>query len=129
MYYPNLPRLERTIRHYHHILQDLDRLRQAIPSSPIIAFHRLRNIRDLLVCADISPKIRDPPGNFRCKARRCKTCPILITTDTFASSVTGECFKLKLHASSKTTNVLYLIQCRRCGLQYVKETGNLSTPR
>ena len=105
-YHPNLPRLECTIRHYHHILQDSDRLKHSIPSFLIIAFRRPRNLRDLLVHANISPKARDPPGNFRCKARRCKTCPILVTTDTFASSVTGERFKFKLRASCKTTNVI-----------------------
>ena len=62
-------------------------------------------------------------GIFRCEARRCKTCSILITTDTFASSVTGECFKSKLRASCNTTNVSYLIQSRRCVLQCVGETG------
>ena len=108
-YHPNLPRLEKTIRRYHHTLQDSDRLRQAFPSLPIIAFRRPRNLRDLLVRAAISPNTSNPPGNFRCEARRCKTCPILVTTDTFASSVTGERFKLKLRASCKTSNVIYLI--------------------
>ena len=122
-YHPNLPRLEQTIRCYHHILQDLDRLRQAFPSLPIIAFCRPRNLRDLLVGAAISPNTSNPPGKFRCEARRWKTCPILVTTDTFASSVTGERFELKLWASCKTSNIIYLIQCRRCGLQYMGETG------
>ena len=123
MYHPNLPKLEWTIRHYHHILQDSDRLRQAFPSLPIIAFSRPRNLRDLLVLTDTTPKRSDPSGNFRCKARRCKTCPILVTTYAFSSRVTSERFKLKLHASCKTSNVIYLIHCRRCGLQYAGETG------
>ena len=38
IYQPNLPKLKRTIRRYHHILQDSDRLSQAFPSLPIIAF-------------------------------------------------------------------------------------------
>ena len=54
---------------------------------------------------------------------RCKTCPILVTTNTFSSSVAGEHFKLKLRTSCKTSNIIYLIHCRRCGLQYVGETG------
>ena len=33
-YHPNLLKLKRTIRRYHHILQDLDRLRQAFPFFP-----------------------------------------------------------------------------------------------
>ena len=46
-YHPNLPKLERTIRCYHHILQDSDWLRQAFPSLPIIAYRRPRNLLDL----------------------------------------------------------------------------------
>ena len=30
---------------------------------------------------------------------------------------------MKFHASCKPSNVIYLITCRRCGLQYVGETG------
>ena len=116
--------LERTIRRYHHILQDSEWLREAIPSLPIIVFRRPRNLWELLVHSVISPEEAvDSFCNFRCKARRSKTCPILVTTDTFSSSVTGEHFKLKLSASCKTSNIIYLIQCRRCGLQYVGETG------
>ena len=111
---------------YHQILQDSYRLRKAFPSLPIIAFRRPRNLHNLPVRADITSKISDPPGTFRCEARMCKTCPLLVTTDMFSSSVTGECFKLKLCASCRTSNVIYLIQCRRCGLQYVGETGNPS---
>ena len=121
-HHPNLLKLKRTIRRYHHNVQDSNWLQKAFPFLPIIAFRRPRNLRDLLVCADITPKISDPPGNFRWEARRCKNCLILVTTDTFSSSKTGERFKLKLHASCKTSNVIYLIQCRRCGHQYVGET-------
>ena len=121
-YHPTLLKLEQTIRRYHHILQDSNRLRQAFPSLPITALSRPRNLRDLLVHADIAPKTSEIPGNFRCEARRCKTCSILATTDTFSSSVTGEHFKLKLCTSCKTSNVIYLIHCRRFGLQYVGET-------
>ena len=31
-------------------------------------------------------------------------------------------FKLKLRVSRKTSNIIYLIQCRKCGLQFVGET-------
>ena len=36
-YHPNLPMLERTIRRYHHILQDSDRLRKAFPFCPSLS--------------------------------------------------------------------------------------------
>ena len=59
-------------------------------------------------------------GNY---AARCKTCPILVTTDVFTSRTTGRQFKVKVSASCKSSNVIYLIQCKRCGHQYVGETG------
>ena len=92
-----------------------------------MAFRPPRNLRDLLVCADLylPKKAVDSFGNFHCDARRCKTCPILVTTNTLSSSATGDHFKFKLRASCKTFNIICLIQCRRCGLQYVGETGQL----
>ena len=54
-YHPKLPKLERTIRCYHHILQDSDRLRQGFPFLLIIAFRRRRNLSDLLVCYWYAP--------------------------------------------------------------------------
>ena len=51
------------------------------------------------------------------------TCPILRTTDMFTSHMTGERYRMKGSASCKSSNVIYLIQCRRCGHQYVGETG------
>ena len=44
-------------------------------------------------------------------------------TDEFSSHTTGQGFKVKFRASCKSSNVIYLITCRRCGLQYVGETG------
>ena len=43
--------------------------------------------------------------------------------DDFSSHKTGESFKLKIKASCKSSNIIYLITCRRCGQQYVGETG------
>ena len=53
-YHPALPMLQWTIKHYHHILQDSEQLRKAIPSHPIITFRCPRNLRNLLVHATIS---------------------------------------------------------------------------
>ena len=71
----------------------------------------------------LQPTPREPPGNYPCGAPRCKTCPILVTSDEFSSHTTGKSFKVKIRASCKSSNVIYLITCRRCGQQYVSETG------
>ena len=46
-----------------------------------------------------------------------------MTSDEFSSHTTGKSFKVKIRASCKSSNVIYLITCRRCGQQYVGETG------
>ena len=46
-----------------------------------------------------------------------------MATDEFSSHTTGKVFKVNFRASCKSSNVIYLITCRRCGLQYVGETG------
>ena len=46
-----------------------------------------------------------------------------MVTEEFPSYTTGKVFKVRFRASRKSSNVLYLITCRRCGLQYVGEMG------
>ena len=48
-----------------------------------------------------------------------------IKVDTrFSSTTTGEKFHAQATANCKTNNVVYLIQCNKCGKQYVGETEN-----
>ena len=104
-------------------LQASERKRDAFWLLPLIAFRRPRNLKDLLVRAALQPMPREPPGNHPCGAPRCKTCPTLVTSDKFSSHTTGKSFKVKIRASCKSSNAIYLIMCRRCGQQYVGETG------
>ena len=63
-----------------------------------------------------------PPGNNTCGRSRCNTCSALMSTDTFTSHYTGKIYSLRTAATCKSRDVVYLLQCRRCGLQYVGET-------
>ena len=103
---------------------DLGEATGCIPASPLIAFRRPRNLRDLLVRASLNDIQNETPGNRPCGAAGCKTCPILTATDEFTTKKTGQKFKMKFAASCKSSNIIYLITCRRCGLQYVGETGH-----
>ena len=46
-----------------------------------------------------------------------------MTKDEFTSHSTGQKHRLKSNTSRKTMNVIYLIQCKKCGHQYVGKTG------
>ena len=82
-----------------------------------------RNLRYLLVRASLTAINQQPPGNHPCGAAGCKTCPILMATGEFTSHTTGQAFKINFAASCKPSSIIYLITSRRCGQQYVGETG------
>ena len=61
-----------------------------------------------------------------CGSKRCKTCDHLVVGSTFTSTVTKRVYNVVSPSSivnCSTTNVIYLISCRKCGIQYVGETG------
>ena len=70
--------------------------------------------------------------NKRCKikkhgAKKCKMCPKLILLDEFVSSSTHRIYKSIIPEcekiiNCKSSNLIYLITCSKCGLQYVGET-------
>ena len=123
-YHPAVPSLRATTKQYQPILHASERLKQAFPLPPLIPFRHPKNLRDLLVRATLTTTQHDVPGNYHWGSGRCKTCPILLTTNTFTGHTTGVCFKISIVASCKSCSVIYLITCRRCGQQYVGETGH-----
>ena len=127
MYHPVLSFLTRATICHHITLWRLEYLSQVFPSPPMISFRRPKNLRDLLVHATLTTTTTTNRvfGSFQCCGSRQKTYPILRTTNTFTSNVTNEHFIIKVYASCKTMNVNYLIECKRCGLQYVGKTGQL----
>ena len=122
-YHPILPSFQSITKRHLPTLQTSERLRDAFLHPPLIAFRRPRNLRDLLVRAPLNAILNEMAGNRPCRAAGCKTCPILTATDEFTSYKTGQKFKMKFAASCKSSNIIYLITCRRCGQQYVGKTG------
>ena len=119
---PRQPPLGQITKKHHHILNLSDKMRKAVPEPPLIAYRRPKNLRDLLVRAEVIPRERKQPGTRPCGGRGCKTCPMLQTMDSITSHITGNTHKIKTSASCKSTNVVYVIRCQRCDLQYVGET-------
>ena len=97
----------------------------SVPLPPLPAFRLPINLRDLLVWASLTVTSQEPPGNCPCWAAGCKMCQILMAIDEFTSHTTGQVFKIHFAASCKPSNIIYLTICRRCGQQYVGETGQL----
>ncbi|XP_041472561.1 uncharacterized protein LOC121421826 [Lytechinus variegatus] len=62
-------------------------------------------------------------GTFKCTSKRCIICEIHIHEgDTLTSNSTSLFHRTKGNITCTTTNVVYLITCRVCRVQYVGET-------
>ena len=56
-----------------------------------------------------------------CGNKRCLTCKQILDTQTFNSHSTGTEYTIFCNVNCKTSNVVYLLQCK-CGKQYVGES-------
>ena len=60
----------------------------------------------------------------KCNVRNCKTCSIFNENHTFISTVTGRKYHTSIgeDVTCSSTNLVYLLQCNYCKLQYVGQT-------
>ena len=124
-YRPGLTKLSSIVRKHLPILHISEKLRKAIPNPPLVAYRRPPNLRDLLVRAEVKPPTPPTPGdNAPCGSRRCKTCQLIKRTNTFTSNTTGRRYIIRNQFTCKTKNIIYMISCDRCNMQYVGETEN-----
>ena len=98
---------------------------------PICAFKRCRNLKDTLVKARITypsttreKKFLPNPKHTTCPNFRCKYCRILAKDTKVSSSYLQTEFNKRIWCctSCLTPNVVYLITCLKCNIQYMGET-------
>ena len=122
---PSLPHISHIIKKHFNLLLSSNRCKSVFQHPPVVAFRRSPNLRDLLVTAKLpfnSTNPQLPSGSFRC-GKNCATCPYIshgLTTCTFFS--TGETRPIKSNLTCETKNLIYMIQCNRCNLQYIGAT-------
>ena len=62
------------------------------------------------------------PGCTPCTSSRCQAGYYVSTGTTFRSSVNHKLFHIRQQITCKTSNVIYLVTCKRCHMQYVGQT-------
>ena len=71
------------------------------------------------------PLDQNPSGNRgtrNCTSNRCDVCNYLVVGNSFSSHVTGTSYTVNHRLDCNSRNVVYLISCKVCGLQYVGST-------
>ena len=59
---------------------------------------------------------------LKCGSNRCQICTFLCVGRTFRSKTNGKEFRINYNLNCNSKNVVYLITCKVCGIQYVGST-------
>ena len=125
-YDPRIPNLRGVIRRNLRLLYSDPNNKTLFPKKDLTAgYSRAKNLKEILVPTKL-PTLghRDdnslPWGCFKCKAKTCDICKnYLVPGNRFQSLSTKDTFKIKNRIDCNEQNVIYLIACTSCGVQYV----------
>ena len=143
-YSPHLPthRLRRLLVKHWHLIEKSPLLSRLFPNRPTVACRTHKSIRkqltrarledskivykidrDLTLLCEPLPALNAPPLIKRC-SNNCLTCRALDTKPYIKSTSKGTYHNLKITntISCKTRNVIYVIICTRCKVQYAGMT-------
>ena len=128
-YDPNLPSINGLIKKHFHLLLSSPKLKELFPPNSIISsFRRSKNLKEILApskCRKGSLVSITLPsaGCFTCNKTRCNLCKnFLDNSQTFSSAQTGKTYFVQQKLSCNSANVIYLVHCKKCNLQYVSST-------
>ncbi len=124
---PQNPPIRESIKKNWPILADNASTRQTLlPKQVTFGYRRPKNLRDTLVRAKVSknpPPITIIPGTSNvCSKKQCKICPKIQTSGKIKSQNTGIEYEIKHHVSCESSNLIYVMTCKQCKMQYVGQT-------
>ena len=126
---PNLPDIGRIIKKHLHLLHSNPRLKEFFPRNSVIpSFRRRKNLKEILAPSKYQTTGNhdntDIGGCFRCKRNRCDLCQnFLLESQSFQSFQTGKSYTIRPKLSCDSKNVVYLVSCNKCRLQYEGSTA------
>ena len=108
------------------MLSNSEEHREVFPETPVTAFRRCKNLKDLLVRARLATNNNGVErGWSRCEKSRCKVCKSMSESDSFYSHVTRKEYKINFSFNCDSSGAVYLFDCVVCGVQYA---GSTNTP-
>ena len=129
----HLPSIGKVIRKHKHLIYDSPSLKKIFPvGSIILAFCRTKNTKEILSskpCATL--RADNQWGCFKCTAK-CELCQYLLKESNCFTS-TGTMYPIMQILNCKSKNVIYLVTCKKCKVQYgpgrpVIKAANNTTP-
>ena len=125
---PNNPPLREIITKNWEILGKTKTTRPLLDTKIIFGLRRNKNLSDQLVRASTSHSDGTMPPLSETRLchnkNKCRYCPLLNTSGKFKCKTDSNTYDCKSHINCQSSNIIYLITCRSCGIQYVGQTKN-----
>ena len=91
------------------------------PAPPMVAFKQPNSVRNLLVRAEMSKPSTTIGKSHSCGHNHCKCCRHMEHSSSHTSKVPGKQYNICCTVNYKSANIIYILECSVCGLQYVDE--------
>ena len=132
-HHPSNYQIRKIIMDNWGILQFSDKCQKALPDKPLFATRRAKNLKDTLIRSRMNP--HQNPGKSgmidkndwqECpRGESCELCISLLVPPIRANcSNTGKTYPIPGHIHCTAINVIYLLTCSVCKMQYIGETKN-----
>ena len=95
-----------------------------------MAFRQPKNLQDYLVHVKLRPLCvsnRANRGTVHSRSARCDVCNYVVPSSRFTSHTTKRSYTINYQLDCNSYNVVYLITCKVCRLQYVGSTSTKFT--
>ena len=127
-YNPGNPPFKKRIREELVIHHREPEVKKVFPTIDVVT-RQTKSIKQRIIRSRYEKKenslpLPSPPvGNYVLHTNRCKCCERMEDGKTvYSVTKTGRSYKIKRHYTCKHTHLVYLVDCRICGAQYVGQT-------
>ena len=123
-YDPRLPSVNAIVKKHWRVMTQDPKLKEVFPDPPLIAYKRQKNLRQVLIRAKVPPESKRPKRELL-GMRKCMKdvyCNYIMVGDYVRSTASSYKHQITTKVTCFTSNIIYLITCRRCLMQYVGES-------
>ena len=129
-YNPSLPNIGKIINQYWNLLKysKSESVRQMFNCKPIAAYKRPSNLQDMLVHSQLNRTV-NAGSVSKCNRPRCSHCSSIVESNSFLSTTASASFSVRENFTCASSDVIYLITCKKCNIQYVGQTQQKCSQR
>ena len=123
-----LPSVPKILQKHLRVMTANPHMKSIFPKPPLVAYKRPPNIGDRLIRAKLPPPPPTRPKRVKAGMHKCNgSCsifPYVKVQKQVKAKHSTAVVQLSKHYDCNTKNIVYILECKKCGDQYIGQTGN-----